>query len=98
MDAFGKNESNQANRPAGLIYQSEDRQITIWAKTWSEVLHSNRQRLRLFQSCLEINADNDRSLQFLKDTYASVLGSVEESEEVVTAEVSAALAVNEQVV
>ncbi len=78
MDAFGKNESNQANRPAGMIFQSEEKHITIWAKTWSEVLHANRQRLRLFQSSLELSADNDRSLQFLKETYASILGPVVE--------------------
>ena len=88
MDAFGRNESNQANRPAGMIFQSEDKNITIWAKTWSEVFHTNRQRLRLFQSSLELSADNDRSLQFLKETYASILGAAEISTEAVVDSVS----------
>lgn len=75
MDAACKREANQANRPAGMLYQSDDKQITIWAKRWSEVLHSNRQRLRLFQQSLELSADKDTSLQFLKETYAEILST-----------------------
>lgn len=83
MDDFAKQEAHQANRPAGMVYQSDDKRITIWAKTWSEVLHANRQRLRLFQHSLELNADRDGSLEFLRETYAKVLGSpdAKESEE-----------------
>lgn len=77
MDAACRREANQANRPAGMLYQSDDKQITIWAKRWSEVLHSNRQRLRLFQQSLELSADKDTSLQFLKETYAEILGAGE---------------------
>lgn len=77
MNEFAKQEAQQANRPVGMVYQSDDKKITIWAKTWSEVLHANRQRLKLFQHSLEINADKDSSLEFLRETYANVLGSGE---------------------
>lgn len=74
MDAACRREANQANRPAGMLYQSDDKCITIWAKHWSEVLHANQQRLKLFQQSLEISADKDASLKYLRETYASVLG------------------------
>lgn len=74
MDATCRREANQANRPAGMLYQSDDKLITIWAKQWSEVLHANQQRLRIFQQSLEISADKDASLKYLRETYSSVLG------------------------
>ncbi len=75
MDEFGRTEANQTNRPRGVIWQLDNPSITVWAKTWSEVLHANQQRLRLFQDKLELNADKDSSLQFLKETYSNVLGA-----------------------
>lgn len=74
MDEFGRTEANQINRPHGVIWQLDSPSITVWAKTWSEVLHANQQRLRLFQDKLELNADKDSSLQSLKETYSNALG------------------------
>ena len=85
MNASAKRESNQSNRPAGMLHQSDDKQITIWAKEWAEVIHSSRQRLRTFQKNLEFNADKDTSLQFLKDTYASIFDPPEPATETATA-------------
>jgi len=84
MDATCRRGANQANRPAGMLYQSDDKLITIWAKNWSEVLHASQQRLRLFQQSLEISADKDASLKYLRETYSSVLGG--DAEELMTDE------------
>lgn len=78
MDDHAKRRARQANMPPGLIHQSDDKRITIWAKTWSEVLQTNRYRLKLFQQKLEFNADRDVSLEFLRETYANVLRAGEE--------------------
>lgn len=74
MDDHARRKAKQANMQQGLVHQSDDKRINIWAKTWSEVLGSNRHRLKLFQQSLEINADRDGSLTFLKETYANILG------------------------
>lgn len=74
MDDHARRKAKQANMQQGLVHQSDDKRINIWAKTWSEVLNSNRHRLKLFQQSLEINADRDGSLTFLKETYANILG------------------------
>lgn len=71
-----------------MVHQSEDKRITIWAKTWSEVLHANRHRLQLFQQKLEYNADHDKSLQFLRETYQEILHPSEASRAVPEAEVA----------
>jgi hypothetical protein len=78
MDAHAKRRAKQANMAPGLVHQSDDKRITIWAKQWSEVLQANRHRLKLFQQKLEFNADRDGSLRFLRETYANVLGNGEE--------------------
>jgi hypothetical protein len=74
MDAHAQRRARQANMPPGLIHQSDDKRITIWAKRWAEILQANRHRLKLFQQKLEFNADRDVSLNFLRETYANVLG------------------------
>ena len=74
MDDHARRKAKQANMQQGLIHQSDDKRVNIWAKTWSEVLQANRHRLKLFQQSLEINADRDGSLTFLKETYANILG------------------------
>jgi len=80
MDDHAKRRARQSNMPPGLIHQSEDKRICIWLKTWSEILHANKVRLKLFQDKLEINADRDMSLQFLRDTYADILRTPEQVE------------------
>ncbi|ACT47137.1 ATP-binding protein [Methylotenera mobilis] len=82
MDDHARRKAKQANMQAGLIHQSDDKRINIWAKTWSEVLQANRHRLKLFQQSLEINADRDGSLTFLKETYANILGEKDDSSNV----------------
>lgn len=79
MDDHAKRKAKQSNMPPGLIHQSDDKKINIWARTWSEVLQANRHRLKLFQQSLEINADRDGSLTFLRETYANILGVAEVS-------------------
>lgn len=75
MDAYAKRRANQANMQPGLVHVSPDKRISIWAKTWSEVLQTNRHRLRLFQQKLDYNADHDSSLSFLRETYRDILGT-----------------------
>lgn len=77
MDEHAKRRARQANMQPGLVHQSEDKRITIWAKTWSEVLQTNRHRLKLFQQSLEINANREGSLEFLRETYANILGATD---------------------
>lgn len=73
MDDHAHRKTRQANLPIGMVHQSDDRRITIWAKTWSEVLQTNRQRLKLFQQKLDYNADHEVSLDFLRETYQTIL-------------------------
>jgi hypothetical protein len=53
----------------------------IWVKTWSQIIHDNKSRLKIFQKELNHSADRDASLEYLRKTYARVLQGVESPEE-----------------
>ncbi len=58
----------------GKIYESGN--VSIWVKTWAQVLDENRARLQFFQERFEYEADKGASLQHLQDKYAHFLEGV----------------------
>lgn len=58
----------------GKIYESGN--VSIWVKSWAQVLDENRARLQFFQEHLEYEADRGASLQHLQDKYAHFLEGV----------------------
>jgi hypothetical protein len=73
MDDFARRQVRSANRPEGLLWQSDDSRNTIWVRTWSQILTDSRARLRVFQKELNYSADRDESVEFLKESYARIL-------------------------
>ena len=73
MDSFARMDANQANAPRGRISISDDPKMTIWVKEWSQVLHENKQRLGLFQKHLELQANQDEGLNFLRLRHRELL-------------------------
>ena len=76
MDKHTRREVEAANQPNGMLYQSEKREITIWVKTWSEIIHENKQRLKFFQEKLELQVDQGKALKYLRDSYGDLLDDV----------------------
>lgn len=50
--------------------------ISIWVKTWAQVLDENRARLQFFQERLEYEADKGASLKHIQEHYAQFLHGV----------------------
>jgi hypothetical protein len=82
MNEHAKLEVRTANQPPGMLWQSPDQRITIWVKTWSQILNSSKARLQVFQKELNYSADRDASLDYLKQAYAKVLEGGENKTEV----------------
>lgn len=84
LDTYAQRESNQDNRPRGVIYRTtEGHDITVWAKTWSQVLRENKFRLEFVRERLNYEIDQSDGLQHLRETYAQFLkGVVIEGEKV----------------
>jgi hypothetical protein len=58
----------------GKIHEAEN--VSIWVKTWSQVLDENRARMQFFQERLEYEADKGASLKHLQEHYAKFLQGV----------------------
>jgi hypothetical protein len=62
--------SSQQNRPNGILYQPDDLPITVWVKTWAQIIEDAGSRMRFFEERLGYTPDRDASLSHLKTTYA----------------------------
>ena len=68
--------STQANRPRGLLYQDDKDRITIWVKTWGQLIEECRARLQFFEEKLKFTPDRDSSLAHLATTYPKHLANL----------------------
>lgn len=73
MDSFAKSEANQRNRPKGMVSDNADLNITVWAKTWAEVINDARSRLRFVNQQLAYQADNDSAKAYLNKAHAKFI-------------------------
>ncbi len=75
MDTYVRTETRIKEKPEGLLWESPDLNMPskVWVKTWAQVIHDCRIRLKIFQQALNITADKDVGLEYLKKTYARIL-------------------------
>lgn len=80
MDQYASQEVRQAGKPEGILWESPDLRSRIWVKTWAQIIHECKTRLKVFQKELNHSADRDASLDYLKETYARILKGSDEAE------------------
>lgn len=80
MDDFARSEANQRNRPKGLVSDNAEQNITVWAKTWGEVINDARARLRFVNEQLAYQADNDSAKAYLNKAHARFIPNSESQE------------------
>lgn len=73
FDELARKKANQRDRPAGLVYNDAEQNITVWAKTWSEVINDARTRLRFVNKHLAYEANRESSKQYLQKTHAKFI-------------------------
>ncbi len=76
LDNYAERRVNQSNMPRGMAYQSDDPAITIWVKSWSQLISDCRSRLKFFAEKLSYAPDRDQSLEHLKTTYSKYLADL----------------------
>jgi hypothetical protein len=69
MDEYAQSKASQRDRPRGQVHNDAIRNITVWAKTWSEVINDARARLQFVNKQLEYEADRDSARSYLKKTH-----------------------------
>ena len=73
-DDYGQYAEYRMKKSDGKIHEAEN--VSIWVKTWGQVLDENRACLQFFQERLEYEADKGASLEFLQERYAQFLQGV----------------------
>lgn len=73
LDAFAKSEASQRNRPKGMVSDNAELNITVWAKSWAEVINDARARLRFVNEQLVYEADQDSAKGYLKKAHAKFI-------------------------
>jgi hypothetical protein len=78
LDDFAKGEANQRGWPKGKVSDDAALNITVWVRTWAEVINDARARLRFFNKQLAYEADRDSAKTYLKKTHAKFIPNPDE--------------------
>lgn len=74
-DDYGEDASFRMEADSdGRIYDKNN--VSIWVKTWAQVLDENRSRLQFFQEKLEYQVDKGTAMKHLQEHYARFLEGV----------------------
>lgn len=76
IDKVVEREVSQKDRAHGILFEDKDQQITIWVKTWSQVISDCKARLQFFEEKLNYTPDRDSSLKHLKSTYQKYIANL----------------------
>lgn len=73
LDDFAKIEANQRNRPRGMVSDNAELNITVWARSWADVINDARARLHFVNKQLAYEANRDSAKAYLKKAHAKFI-------------------------
>lgn len=83
-DEYTSMELNGGPDPNNRILHKENN-LTVYVKTWAEIIEENKSRLQFFKEKLEYSMDDDSAMEYLRNKYSrfmSGIGAAEEGAEV----------------
>lgn len=80
MNQFAKQDSDQPNRPAGLVWESNDKTISVWVREWAEVINTAKAKLNFVNSTLDFEADRASSRAYLEKVHSKFLPDIASEE------------------
>lgn len=69
------------NKDGVLFRFTKSMDVTVWLKTWSQLLRENNHRLRFIRDKLNYNIDSAQALQHLKKAYGQYFDGIKFTEE-----------------
>lgn len=82
IDSYAHRKTTQDGRPKGVLYRDESANVTIWVKTWSQIIKENKYRLEFVRSKLNYEINKNDAIQHLRDNYSEFIkGVIIENEE-----------------
>lgn len=77
MDDYAKSRAEQRGWPRGKLSDNAKLNITVWAKTWAEIIGDARTKLRFINSQLDYEANRDTSKAYLKKAHTRFIPTIE---------------------
>lgn len=71
-----RRQAHQKNLSPGCVYEGEEGNVFVWAKTWSEILSDCECRLKFFQEQLQFRVKRKDALEHLQNEYKKYLPEV----------------------
>ena len=69
MTEEARRKAHQRERPAGLVFDDAELRVTVWAKTWGQIIQDCKGRLNFFRQKLDYEADRASALNYLKKAH-----------------------------
>jgi len=82
-----RKEAKQQGRPEGVLYADDEGKMTIWVKTWGQIVNEAKGRLNFFQDSLQYCARDETALEYLRREYERHLPGFFSEEDIPIAEV-----------
>ncbi|AHG62703.1 PDDEXK family nuclease [Advenella mimigardefordensis] len=73
LDEHAQLKARQKGRPEGLVLDLDRLNITMWAKTWAEILNDARARLSFFSEQLNYQVDTNSELEYLRKAHSKYI-------------------------
>ncbi len=78
---YAQRRSRGKDMPSGLIHRDTDKPISIWCKSWGEIIQENKARLIFIQEKLNYRVDRGGNLEFVRQRYQDILKNVPEQKD-----------------
>lgn len=80
-----RREARQQGKPEGMVHDDSEQRLTIWAKSWGQIIQEAKARHEYFHQQLEYEADHASARAYLEKTHKKYLPKVADvlSEELV---------------
>jgi Histidine kinase-, DNA gyrase B-, and HSP90-like ATPase len=73
MNEFVQGRASQPNLPPGVVSRPLEGRVTVWAKTWSEVIDSCEHRLKFVKEKLDHKSTRDAGVEYLRRQHEQYL-------------------------
>lgn len=73
MDQFVQGRASQQNYPPGVVSRPLDGRVTIWVKTWAQIIDDCEQRLKFVRDKLAYQSTHDSGVEYLRRQHAQRL-------------------------
>jgi hypothetical protein len=81
MTDEARRDARQRGRAEGIVFDDSELNITVWAKTWGQLIQDCKGRLNFFKKHLDYEADRESAKEYLQKAHEKYLPTTVQSSE-----------------